>query len=98
MLNMPYRTPQSVSGAVCSDGETVQWRRVWRRDGLMWLRVSKGVYAGEVVGNFLGCGRLEEYVGVLPALEGRREGVCGLIEGLGGYYGRRERCGFVEVL
>lgn len=46
----------------------------------------------------MGCRRLEEYVGILPALEGRREGVCGLIEGLSRYYRGRERRGFVEVL
>ena len=87
-----------MSSAVCSDGETIEWRRVRRRDGLMRLRVSEGVDAGEVVGNLLRRGRLEKDVGVLAALECRGEGVGRLAESFGGDDGRCKRRGFVQVL
>ena len=64
----------------------------------MWLRVSQWVYAGKVIGNLLGCRRLEKDVGVLAALECGRERVCRLIEGFGRDNGGRQGRRFIEVL
>jgi len=64
----------------------------------MWLRVSKRVDAGKVIGNLLRRRRLEEDIGILPALECRGEGVCRLAESFGGDYRRCKRRRFVQVL